>query len=94
MPMGRPKPPLLLRLEQSPQHRSLAASRTLPHSLVTSAGIIFRSASGVSNQAIAARLHLHRVTVSYWKRCFLQQDLLGRSGLSKGNRSPAEVRPS
>jgi len=31
MPLGRPKPPLLLRPEESEQLRSVAASRTLPH---------------------------------------------------------------
>lgn len=30
MPMGRPKPPLLLRPEESEQLRSVAASRSLP----------------------------------------------------------------
>jgi putative transposase len=80
MPMGRPKPPLLLGPEESEQLRSVAASRTLPHGLVRRARIILLSASGMSNQAIAARLHLHPVTVSYWRRRFLQQGLQGLHG--------------
>src|SRR6202051_4533758 len=80
MPMGRPKPPLLLHPEESEQLRSVAASRTLPHGLVRRARIILLSASGMSNQAIAARLHLNAVTVSYWRRRFLQQGLQGLHG--------------
>ena len=80
MPMGRPKPPLLLRPEESEQLRSVAVSRTLPHGLVRRARILLLSASGMSNQAIAARLHLNPVTVSYWRRRFLQQGLQGLHG--------------
>ncbi len=80
MPMGRPKPPLLLGPEESEQLRAVAASRTLPHGLVRRARIILLSASGMSNQAIAARLHLNSVTVSYWRRRFLQQGLPGLHG--------------
>jgi len=80
MPMGRPKPPLLLRREESEQLRSVAVSRTLPHGLVRRARIILLSASGMSNQAIAARLHLNPVTVSYWRRRFLQHGLQGLHG--------------
>src|ERR1019366_9211834 len=77
MPMGRPKPPLLLGPEESERLRSVAASRTLPHGLVRRARIILLRASGMSNQAIAARLHLNPGTVSYWRRRFLQQGLQG-----------------
>ncbi len=80
MPMGRPKPPLVLSPEESEQLRAVAASRTLPHGLVRRARIILLSASGMSNQAIAARLHLNAVTVSYWRRRFLQQGLPGLHG--------------
>src|SRR5712692_5177897 len=75
-----PSRPLLLRPEESEQLRSVAASRTLPHGLVRRARIILLSASGMSNQAIAARLHLNSVTVSYWRRRFLQQGLPGLHG--------------
>src|SRR3972149_8429150 len=84
MPMGRPKPPLVLSPEKSQQLRAVAASRTLPHGLVMRARIILLSASGMSNQAIAARLDLNPVTVGHWRRRFLPQ---GLSGL------PDELRP-
>jgi len=80
MPMGRPKPPLVLNPEESEQLRSVAASRTLPHGLVRRARIILLSALGMSNQAIAVRLHLNPVTVSYWRRRFLQHGLPGLHG--------------
>ena len=60
MPMGRPKPPMLLPPEEIEQLRSVAVSRTLPHGLVRRARIILLSASGMTNQVIAARLHLTR----------------------------------
>jgi hypothetical protein len=34
----------------------------------------------MSNQAIAARLHLNPLTMSYWRRGFLQQGLQGLHG--------------
>lgn len=80
MPMGRPKPPLVLGPEESAQLRAVAASRTLPHGLVRRARIILLSASGMSNQAVAARLQLNPVTVGHWRRRFLQQGLSGLEG--------------
>jgi putative transposase len=77
MPMGRPKTPLLLNSEENAQLRAVAASRSLPHGLVLRAKIILLSASGMSNQAIAARLDLNPVTVGYWRRRFLHQGLRG-----------------
>ena len=65
MPMGRPKPLLLLGPEESEQLRAVASSRTLPHGLVLRARIILLSASGMNNQAIAARLCLNPVTVGH-----------------------------
>src|SRR3972149_310920 len=75
MPMGRPKPPLLLGPEETERLGAVAASRTLPHGLVTRARIILLSASGMSNQAVAARLDLNPVTVGHWRRRFLPQGL-------------------
>jgi putative transposase len=75
--MGRPKPVLLLNPEESQQLRAVATSRSLPHGLVRRAQIILLSASGMNNQAIAARLDLNPVTVGHWRRRFLQQGLSG-----------------
>jgi len=77
MPIGRPKPPLVLSPEESQQLRAVATSRSLPHGLVMRARIVTLSASGMSNQAIAARLGLNPVTVGHWRRRFLHQGLSG-----------------
>jgi transposase len=77
MPIGRPKPSLRLSAEESEQLRAIAISRTLPHGLVLRAQIILLSATPMSNQAVAARLHLNPVTVGHWRRRFLQQGLSG-----------------
>jgi transposase len=77
MPMGRPKTPLLLNPEENAQLQAVAASRSLPHGLVLRAKIILLSASGMSNQAIAARLEVHPVTVSQWRRRFIRHGLQG-----------------
>jgi putative transposase len=77
MPMGRPKTPLILSPEESEQLRAVSASRSLPYGLVLRAKIILLSASGMSNQAIAARLDLSPVTVGHWRRRFLRQGLPG-----------------
>lgn len=80
MPMGRPKTPLLLGPEESQQLRAVASSRSLPHGLVMRARIILLSASGMNNQAIAARLRLNPVTVGHWRRRFLRHGLPGLHG--------------
>jgi putative transposase len=86
MPRGRPKTPLVLNPEESAQLRAVAASRSLPHGLVLRAKIILLSASGMSNQAIAARLDLNPVTVGYWRRRFLHQGLRGLHDESRPGR--------
>jgi len=77
MPMGRPKLPLVLAPEESKQLRAVSVSRSLPYGLVMRAKIILLSASGMNNQAIAARLDLNPVTVGHWRRRFLRQGLPG-----------------
>ena len=46
MPLGRPKPPLLLDPEDSERVRSVPASRTMPDGPVRRVRIILLSASG------------------------------------------------
>jgi putative transposase len=77
MALGRPKTPLLLNAEEDTQLRAVSVSRSLPHGLVMRAKIILLSASGMNNQAIAARLGLNPVTVGHWRRRFLRQGLPG-----------------
>lgn len=74
---GQPKRLLLLNLEETAQFQSVAVSRSLPHGLVSRAKIVLLSASGMSNQAIAARLALHPVTVGRWRQRFLRHGLRG-----------------
>lgn len=77
MNLGRPKPPLVLSTEQRHQLEALAASRSLPHGLVTRVRIILMSARGLSNITIAARLGVTQATVGKWRRRFLAQAVAG-----------------
>ena len=49
MVTGRPKPALILTIDEHTQLRSLAGSRTLPHALVARARVVLWSANGQSN---------------------------------------------
>ncbi len=77
MNLGRPKPPLAVTAEQRDQLAARAASRSLPHGLVTRVRIILMSASGLSNSTIAARLGVAQATVGKWRRRFLAQGVAG-----------------
>ncbi len=85
MRLGRPKPRLVLPVEQRSHLEGLAASRSLSHGLVMRVRIILLSASGMTNKAVAAQLHLSRFTVGFWRRRFLEQ------GVSSGLHG--ELRP-
>lgn len=80
MRLGRPKPPLVLPVEQREQLEGLSASRSLPHGLVMRVRIILLSASGMTNKAIAARLHFSPATVGHWRKRFLEQGVTGLHG--------------
>ena len=73
MSLGRPLLPLRLDGEQRQQLEAMASSRALPHGLVTRVRIVLLSADGWSNQDIAARLRLNKMTVGLWRRRFLKQ---------------------
>jgi transposase len=77
MSTGRPKPPLSLTTDEQTQLRSLASSRTLPHSLVARAKLVLWSAQGQSNSDIAQRLHWTKATVGKWRRRFVEHRLAG-----------------
>ncbi len=77
MNLGRPKPPLAVTAEQRDQLAAMAASRSLPHGLVTRVRIILISASGLTNSTIAARLGVAQATVGKWRRRFLAQGVAG-----------------
>ena len=74
---GRPKPSLVLAPDEQTQLRSLAASRTLPHSLVARAKLVLWSAQGQSNTQIAVRLHWRNATVGKWRQRFIEHRLAG-----------------
>jgi putative transposase len=74
---GRPKPSLILAPDEQTQLRSLAASRTLPHSLVARAKLVLWSAQGRSNTEIAIRLRWRNATVGKWRQRFIEHRLAG-----------------
>jgi putative transposase len=80
MILGRPKPPLALTAEQRDQLEAMAASRSLPHGLVTRVRIILMSASGLTNSTVAGRLGVTQATVGKWRRRFLAQGVAGLHG--------------
>ncbi len=77
MSLGRPKAPLSLSSEQRGQVEALAASRSLPHGLVTRVRIILMSASGLTNSTIATQLGVTPATVGKWRQRFLTQGTTG-----------------
>ena len=68
---------VVVETEQRTQLESLAASRTLPHALVTRARIVLMAADGMNNSAIARDVGLTRLSVSKWRRRFMAQGLPG-----------------
>jgi putative transposase len=77
MVTGRPKPALILTIDEHTQLRSLAGSRTLPHALVARARVVLWSANGQSNTQIARRLRWTNATVGKWRQRFVQHRLPG-----------------
>ena len=74
---GRPKKPLVLSAEERAQVQSLAASRSLPHGLVTRARIVLLASEGMFNQTIAQRLGVSSTTVGNWRKRYLEQGVEG-----------------
>jgi len=77
MKTGRPKAPVVLGEEQHQQLKSWAASRSLPHGLVTRARIVLMAAEGLTNQAIAEKVGLSKPMVGKWRQRYLQHGLAG-----------------
>jgi len=77
MKTGRPKAPVVLGEEQHQQLKSWAASRSLPHGLVTRARIVLLAAEGLTNQAIAEKVGLSKPMVGKWRQRYLQHGLAG-----------------
>ena len=78
--MGRPNVVVAVSAAEAEQLRSIARSRSLPHSLVRRARIVLMSAEGLSNQAIAARCGVSVPTISHWRRCWRERGIAGLHG--------------
>jgi putative transposase len=77
MSMGRPKPLLELSADEGEELRGFAASRSLPHALVSRAKLVLWSGDGLSNSEIAARLGWSKATVGKWRQRFIQDRIQG-----------------
>lgn len=77
MTKGRPKQPVLLSEENLVQLKTIAKSRSLPHSLVVRARIVLMAADGASNTAIAQKLDLSQQAVCLWRKRYLEQGIQG-----------------
>jgi len=75
--VGRPKKPLVLSGGEKEQLRSIARSRELPRGFVRRARMVLLSARGVSNTEIAARFGTTAPRVSFWRRRYRQQGIMG-----------------
>jgi len=74
---GRPKEPIRLTPEDRTQQEALAASRSLPHGLVTRARIVLLAAEGWLNKDIAVQVSLSPATVGKWRKRFIKQGIQG-----------------
>jgi transposase len=77
MSLGRPLPALILAPEEREELAGFAASRSLPHALVSRAQLVLWAAEGLSNQAIGERLGWSKPTVGKWRQRFVQYRLQG-----------------
>ena len=78
--MGRPNSVVAVSADELGQLRSIARSRSLPHSLVRRSRIVLMSAEGKSNQAIAGACGVSVPTISHWRRCWRDRGVAGLHG--------------
>lgn len=77
MALGRPMPHLVLSEVEVLQLQSLASLRSLPHSIVQRAQILFACGAGETNTTIAKRMGLTDMTVGKWRKRYLELGLEG-----------------
>jgi putative transposase len=77
MSLGRPKATLEVTTEEQQELTGFAASRTLPHALVSRARLVLWSAEGRSNSEIAAQLKWSKATVGKWRQRFVERRIQG-----------------
>src|SRR6202171_1472742 len=78
--MGRPNVVVAVSAAEAEHLRSIARSRSLPHSLVRRARIVLMSAEGIANQIIAERCGVSVPTISHWRRCWRERGIAGLHG--------------
>src|SRR6202046_4200173 len=78
--MGRPNVVVAVSAAEAEQLRSIARSRSLPHSLVRRARIVLMSAEGIANRIIAERCGVSVPTISHWRRCWRERGIAGVHG--------------
>jgi transposase len=74
---GRPKAELVLTDEERDVLERLVRRQKSAQSLALRARIVLACASGVSNQAVAAKLRINQATVGKWRRRFVERRLDG-----------------
>src|SRR5580704_3988108 len=77
MSFGRPLPALELTAEERRELSGFAASRSLPHALVSRAQLVLLAAEGVPNGEIGERLNWSKPTVGKWRQRFVEDRLQG-----------------
>src|SRR5512145_126507 len=77
MRIGRPKKPLELTEEQKQKLNQWARRPKTAQRTALRANIVLRSASGLSNQAVAKHLRIAAATVGKWRRRFVENGLDG-----------------
>jgi putative transposase len=77
MKTGRPKKPIILTPEDNEQLKSIANSRSLPHSLVNRARIVLMASQGTPNCVIAEKVSLSPQMVSKWRQRYLEYGISG-----------------
>ncbi|MBA2492441.1 MAG: IS630 family transposase [Gammaproteobacteria bacterium] len=77
MVTGRPKPALMLSVQEREQLQSMARSRSLPAALVQRAKLVLACAAEPSNRAVAHLLGVHAATVGKWRSRFIERRITG-----------------
>src|SRR5260370_21696115 len=77
MAIGRPLRVVELTAEERREVSGFAASRSLPHALVSRARLVLLAAEGVPNKEIAERLNWSKPTVGKWRQRFVEHRLQG-----------------
>jgi transposase len=89
MSLGRPKATLEVTTEEQQELTGFAASRTIPHALVSRARLVLWSAEGRSNSEIAAQLQWSKATVGKWRQRLVERRIQGLYDELRPGRPPS-----